>query len=55
VRAAAREIRGFSTAERGKRGRTRERGEMTVAEVVESFIVRHAEDHLAQVQAALRH
>jgi uncharacterized damage-inducible protein DinB len=55
VRAAAREIRGFSAAERGKRGRTRERGEMTVAEVVESFIVRHAEDHLAQVQAALRH
>jgi len=27
---------------------------MTVADVVESFIVRHAEDHLAQAQAALR-
>jgi hypothetical protein len=27
---------------------------MTVADVLESFIVRHAEEHLAQVQAALR-
>jgi DinB superfamily len=54
VRAAAREIRGLSAAQRAKRGRNRERGEMTVADVVESFIVRHAEDHLAQAQAALR-
>ena len=54
VRAAAREIRGLSATERAKRGRNRERGEMTVADVVESFIVRHAEDHLGQVQAALR-
>jgi uncharacterized damage-inducible protein DinB len=55
VRAAASAIRGLSAAEFGKRGRNRERGEMTVADVVESFIVRHAEDHLGQVQAALRH
>jgi len=54
VRAAAGAIRGLSAAELAKRGRTRERGEMTVADVVESFIVRHAEDHLGQVQAALR-
>jgi hypothetical protein len=26
---------------------------VTVAEVIESFIVSHAEEHLAQVQAAL--
>ena len=54
VRAAAKAIRGLSAAERSKRGRNSERGEMTVADVVESFIVHHAEDHLAQVQAALR-
>ena len=41
-------------AERSKRGISPERGEMTVAEVLESFIVGHAEEHLAQVQAALR-
>ena len=55
VRAAASTIRGLSAAERSKRGRNRERGEMTVADVIESFIVRHAEDHLAQAQAAMRH
>lgn len=54
VRAAASAIRELSAAERAKRGHTPERGEMTVADVVESFIVRHAEDHVAQVQAALR-
>lgn len=53
VRAAAGAIRGLSEAERSKRGRNRERGEMTVADVVESFIVRHAEDHLGQVRTAL--
>jgi uncharacterized damage-inducible protein DinB len=54
VRAAATTIRSFSAAERSKRGRSPERGEVTVSDVVESFIVRHAEEHLAQVQAALR-
>ena len=43
-----------STTERGKRGISTERGEMTVAQVIESFIVDHAEEHLAQVQGALR-
>jgi uncharacterized damage-inducible protein DinB len=54
VRAAAGTIRGLSTAERSKRGLNPGRGEMTVAEVLESFIVSHAEEHLAQVQSALR-
>jgi hypothetical protein len=27
---------------------------MTVAEVIERFIVAHTEDHLAQIQAALQ-
>ncbi len=54
VRAAARVIRQLSIAERGKRGISIERGEMTVAEVIECFIVDHAEEHLAQVQIAVR-
>ena len=54
VRAAASTIRKLSEAERSKRGLSPERGEVTVAEVIESFIVGHAEEHLAQVQAALR-
>ena len=54
VRAAASEIRQLSTTERGKRGISSERGEMTVAQVIESFIIDHAEEHLAQVRNALR-
>jgi uncharacterized damage-inducible protein DinB len=54
VRAGAGMIRKLSTAERGKRGIHNSRGEMTVADVIESFVVSHAEEHLAQVQAALR-
>lgn len=54
VRAAASTIRTLSMAERSKRGINPERGEVTVADVLESFIVSHAEEHLAQVQAALR-
>ena len=54
VRAAASEIRQFSATERGKRGISSEHGEMTVAQVIESFIVDHAEEHLAQAQSALR-
>lgn len=54
VRAAASVIRQLSIAERSKRGISTERGEMTVAEVIESFIVDHAEEHLTQVQIALR-
>lgn len=54
VRSAASTIRGLSSAERGKRGNCTGRGEMTVADVIESFIVKHAEEHLAQVESALR-
>ena len=53
VRAAANTIRHFSIAERSKRGVSSERGEMSVAEVVESFIVSHAEEHLGQVRSTL--
>jgi len=54
VRSAAHTIRTLSEAERSRRGISSERGEMTVAEVIESFIVSHAEEHLAQVKAALQ-
>ena len=54
VRSAASTIRRLSAAERSRRGVCTGRGEMTVADVIESFIVKHAEEHLAQVDAALR-
>lgn len=54
VQAATAALRTLSTAERAKRGLYPGRGEMTVADVLESFIVRHAEEHQAQVEAALR-
>src|SRR5574337_1608556 len=54
VQTAARAIRQMSAVERGKKGVQARRGEMTVADVVELFIVAHAEDHLAQVRAALQ-
>lgn len=54
IQAAANAIRQMSTAERDKKGIHRSRGEMTVADVVELLIVTHAEDHLAQVRAALK-
>jgi hypothetical protein len=54
VRSATTAIRKLSVEERGKRGVNSERGELTVAEVIESFIVGHAEEHLAQVHSALR-
>ncbi len=54
VQAAAQAIRRMSAAEFGKKGLHLRRGEMTVADVVEVFIVAHAEEHLAQVRAALQ-
>ncbi len=54
VQWAANAIRRMSAAERGKKGLHLRRGEMTVADVIEVFVVAHAEEHLAQVQAALR-
>ncbi len=54
IRAAAAAIRAMSPAERGKIGLHIRRGEMSVADVIEVFIVAHAEDHLAQLREALR-
>lgn len=51
---AARAIREMSAGERSKKGMHVRDGEMTVAEVIERFIVDHAEEHLAQVRAAAR-
>jgi hypothetical protein len=53
IQTTANAIRGLSAAERGKKGFHFRHGEMTVAEVVEVFIVAHAEEHLEQVRAAL--
>ncbi len=53
VQTTARAIRQMSAAERGKKGLHLRRGEMAVADVVEVFIVAHAEEHLVQVRAAL--
>lgn len=54
VQAAVKTIRQMSMVERSKKGIHIRRGEMTVADIVELFIVAHAEDHLVQVQAVLR-
>ncbi|MBI3763248.1 MAG: DinB family protein [Chloroflexi bacterium] len=54
TRAAAESIRRLSSAESAKAGIHSRRGEMTVNDIVETFIVAHAEDHLAQLKAALQ-
>ena len=54
VQAAARTIRQMSAAERGKKGVHIKRGEMKAGDIVEQLIVAHAEEHVAQVRAALR-
>jgi hypothetical protein len=54
VRGAASTIRRLSPAERAKRGVCTGHGEMAVSDVIESFVVKHAEEHLAQVESALR-
>lgn len=54
VRTAANAIRNMSAEERGKKGHHLRRGAMTVADVIEVFIVSHAEEHLEQVRAALQ-
>ena len=53
VQAARRTIRAMSATQRSKRGINTRQGEMTVADVIELFIVAHAEEHLAQVRAVL--
>lgn len=54
VRAAAAAIRRMTVEERGRTGFYAKGGRITVAEAIERFLVAHAEEHLAQVQAALR-
>ena len=54
VTTAAQTIRQMSAVERNMKGQHVRRGEMTVADSVESFIVVHAEDHLAQLRATLQ-
>ena len=53
IHAAMSAIRSMSPAERNKKGVHIRRGEMTVAEIIEAFIVSHAEEHVAQVRATL--
>lgn len=52
VKAAAHEIRTRTPVERGKKGIHIRRGEMTVGDILETFIVAHAEEHLAQIEAS---
>jgi uncharacterized damage-inducible protein DinB len=54
IRAAADTIRRMTLEERGKTGVYIKGGRITVSEAIERFIVAHAEEHLAQVQSALR-
>jgi hypothetical protein len=54
IRAAAQAIRHMSPAESNKTGLHTRDGELTVAQVIERFIVTHVEGHLDQIQAALR-
>jgi len=53
VRPAAQAIRQMTPAERDRIGIYKEQNEMTVAEIIEVFIVAHAENHMDQMQAAL--
>ncbi len=47
-------VRAMSPVERDKKGIHIRRGEMTIADILETFVVSHAEDHLAQVRKTLR-
>ncbi len=53
VQAAAQAFQRLTPAQLARKGVHVSRGEMTVADIIENFIVSHAEDHLAQVRAAL--
>jgi len=54
VKTAAGAIRGMSPDMRDRVGIHPRQGEMTVQQIIETFVVAHAEDHLAQVRAALQ-
>ncbi len=53
VRTAAATLRGFSAEDLAKAGIHPRRGRMTVDEVIESFVVGHSEEHVAQIKAAM--
>lgn len=53
VQTASREIRAMTPEERAKTGIHVRLGTMTVTDAVDRFIVSHAEEHLAQIRAAL--
>lgn len=52
VETAAHTIRTLTPEERAKKGTHIRRGEMTVGDMLEFFIVAHSEEHLAQIQAS---
>lgn len=54
VQIAGQVIRRLSSEELGKKGIHLRQGEMMVADVIERFIVAHAEDHVVQIRAALQ-
>ncbi len=53
TRRLAARVRGLSGADAGRRGLHPRLGEMTVAEVLERFVVSHAEDHVSQLEGIL--
>ncbi len=53
VHSAVSTFRGMSPAQREKRGMHITRGEMTVAEMIEVFVVAHSEEHLEQIRTAV--
>lgn len=54
VRTASAAIRRMTVEERNRTGVYAKGGTITVGEAIERLLVAHAEEHLAQVQAALR-
>jgi uncharacterized damage-inducible protein DinB len=54
IQVAVQTIREMSPADRARQGIHSRYGAINVAQVIERFIVAHAEEHLAQVQAILR-
>lgn len=53
VHSAVSTFRSMSPAQREKKGVHITRGEMTVADMIEVFVVAHSEEHLAQIRATL--
>jgi hypothetical protein len=54
TRNAVAEIRGWASAELAKKGMHARWGEMSVEEIIERLIVVHLEEHLKQIQDALK-